>query len=48
MRIFGSKVIALNKRPRQNKFEAKGELYLLVVIQMNRKYTGFGNREPER
>lgn len=30
MRIFGSKVIALNKGPRLNKFEAKGELYLLV------------------
>lgn len=30
MRIFGSKVIALNKGPRRSKFEPKGESYLLV------------------
>ncbi|XP_070529982.1 uncharacterized protein [Cardiocondyla obscurior] len=30
MRIFGSKVIALNKESKRNKFEPKGEEYILV------------------
>lgn len=46
MRIFGSKVIALNKGLWKGKFEFKGELYLLVGYSEEAK-AYFKNQEQK-
>lgn len=46
MRVFGSKVIALNKESQWNKFEPKVESYL--TIQKNQRLIDFRSQEQEK